>query len=120
MKDTLKPGAAGEESFAVTEDMAPPHLPVKVLSTPAMVQLIETACHHAAEPHLDEGEVTVGTHICVSHDGAVMAGEEVTVACELETVEKRRLTFRVRVRGPRSDISAGTHQRAVMDARRFG
>ena len=49
-----------------------------------------------------------------------MAGEEVTVACELETVEKRRLTFRVRVRGPRSDISAGTHQRAVMDARRFG
>ena len=25
MKDTLKPGAAGEESFAVTEDMAPPH-----------------------------------------------------------------------------------------------
>lgn len=120
MKDTLAVGIASEQAYTVTPDMAPAHLPVAVLSTPSMVSLIEGTCLSAAQPHLDEGEVTVGTHICVSHAGAAMAGEEVTVECALETIERRRLTFAVTVRAPNGVISEGTHQRAVIDARRFG
>jgi fluoroacetyl-CoA thioesterase len=120
MRDSLAQGVALERTYTVTEDMAPAHLPVKVLSTPSMVQLIEATCLSAAQPHLDENEVTVGTHICVSHRGAALAGEEIRVACALEAVEKRRLTFDVRVTGPNGEISEGTHQRAVVDAHRFG
>jgi fluoroacetyl-CoA thioesterase len=120
MKDSLAPGVALQKQFDVTDDMAPPHLPVKVLSTPSMVHLIEATCLDAASAHLDDNEVTVGTHICVSHHGAAMAGDEVKVECLLQTVEKRRLTFRVSVAGPNGTISEGTHERAVIDARRFG
>lgn len=120
MKETLAVGIAGEQTYTVTEDMKPGHLPVAVLSTPSMVQLIEGTCLTTAAPHLDEGEVTVGTHICVSHAGAAMAGDEVVVTCTLDTIEKRRLTFGVSVRAPNGVISEGTHQRAVIDASRFG
>ena len=120
MRDSLAQGVALERTYTVTEDMAPAHLPVTVLSTPSMVQLIEATCLSAAQPHLDENEVTVGTHICVSHSAAALAGEEIRVACLLRAVEKRRLTFDVRVTGSNGVISEGTHQRAVVDARRFG
>lgn len=120
MKDTLAIGIAVESTYTVTKEMSPPHLPVAVLSTPSMVQLIEATCLNAVQPYLDDSELTVGTHICVSHAGAAMADDEVTVACTLETVEKRRLTFNVAVRSPNGVISEGTHQRAVIDARRFG
>jgi fluoroacetyl-CoA thioesterase len=113
-------GLALERTYTVTEDMAPRHLPVKVLSTPSMVQLVEATCLEAAQPHLDENEVTVGTHICVSHSGAGLAGEDVKVACALRAVERRRLTFEVNVVGANGVISEGTHQRAVVDASRFG
>jgi fluoroacetyl-CoA thioesterase len=120
MKDTLVAGLTAEQTYTVTEDMKPGHLPVAVLSTPSMIQLIEGTCLGAAQPHLDDGEVTVGTHVCVSHSGAAMAGEQVTVTCTLSKIEKRRLTFDVRVQAPSGVISEGTHQRAVIDASRFG
>ena len=120
MKDTLAAGVSREQSYTVTDDMAPPHLPVKVLSTPSMIQLIEGTCLVAAHEHLDDGELTVGTHVCVSHSGAAMSGQDVTVRCELTSVERRRLTFTVSVEAPAGTISEGTHQRAVIDANRFG
>ena len=120
MKDTLAVGLTASQTYTVTKEMAPPHLPVAVLSTPSMIQLIEGTCLQAAQPHLDDGEVTVGTHVCVSHSGAAMAGEDVEVRCELTAIEKRRLTFSVLVTAPSGTISEGTHQRAVIDANRFG
>jgi fluoroacetyl-CoA thioesterase len=120
VKDTLAAGITAEQTYTVTEDMSPPHLPVAVLSTPSMVGLIEGTCLSAVQPHLDDGELTVGTHVCVSHSGAAMAGEQVTVRCTLDTIEKRRLTFSVSVHAPSGVISEGTHQRAVIEARRFG
>ena len=36
MKETLAPGIDLEKKYAVTKDMAPPHLPMPVISTPSM------------------------------------------------------------------------------------
>lgn len=41
MKDSLKVGLSGEHTYVVTDDMSPPHIPAKVLSTPSMIGLIE-------------------------------------------------------------------------------
>lgn len=120
MKDTLVEGFETESTYSVTEDMSPPHLPVKVLSTPAMIQLIEETCLSSIQPHLDDGETSVGTHINVSHKGPASAGEEVVVKAKLTTINKRRLTFEVEVHSPRGVISDGTHERAVIDTSRFG
>jgi fluoroacetyl-CoA thioesterase len=119
MNETLTAGITNETRHTVTKEMAPGHLPVVVLSTPTMVQLIEGCCLMAAAPHLDEGEVTVGTHVCVSHDAAVNQGEEFVIRCRLASIEKRRLNFDIEVDGPRGQVSRGTHQRAVVSLARI-
>ncbi|HEY3240965.1 MAG TPA: thioesterase family protein [Acidimicrobiia bacterium] len=119
MKETLAPGIEHEATFTVTPDMSPPHLPVVVLATPIMIGLIENTCLKSVESHLDEGETTVGTHVCVSHTGAAREGEEVRVTTRLAKVERRRLTFEIEVHAPAGRISDGTHQRAVIDTARF-
>jgi len=119
MKQSLVVGVEHESHHRVTPEMSPAHLPAKVLSTPAMIQLMEWTCHETVQPHLDEGETTVGTHVNVSHTGPAAAGEEVSVRARLAAVEKRRLTFEVEVLSPRGTISSGTHQRAVVDLTRF-
>jgi fluoroacetyl-CoA thioesterase len=120
MKETLTPGITGEASYTVTKDMSAAHLPRVVLSTPTMISLIEGTCLAAAREHLDPSETTVGTHVCVSHEAAVMEGEQFVVRCRLESVESRRLNFAVEVDGPRGAVSRGTHQRAVVSLDRMG
>jgi fluoroacetyl-CoA thioesterase len=119
VQPSLATGIEHQVSYDVSADMAPAHLPRAVLSTPSMVQLIEQTCLVAVQPHLDDSETTVGTHVCVSHTGPAAVGETVTVTCRLTGIERRRLTFDVEVAGPAETISTGTHERAVIDLNRF-
>jgi predicted thioesterase len=119
MKDTLAPGIENTMTVTVRDDMSPVHLPVKVLSTPAMIQLMEQTSLLAVAPHLDEQETTVGTHVCVSHAAAAMAGEDVTINTRLVEVNKRRLKFEVRATAGDRVLGEGTHERAVIDSSRF-
>jgi fluoroacetyl-CoA thioesterase len=98
----------------VTKEMSPGHLPNVVLSTPSMIELIEGTCSMSVQEHLDEGEVTVGTHVCVSHEAAVGEGEQFVTRSRLSKIDRRRLTFDVEVEGPRGLVSRGTHERAVI------
>jgi fluoroacetyl-CoA thioesterase len=119
VKDTLAVGLDNVAEYTVTKHMSAPHLPVAVLSTPTMIGLIEGVCLLAAAPHLDEDETTVGTHVCVSHQGAVREGERFVIRCRVASVEKRRLNFDVEVDGPTGPVSRGTHQRAVVSLARM-
>ncbi len=120
MKPSLAPGLEIEERYVVEPKMAPPHLPMPVLSTPSMIGLIEGTCLKCAQPHLDGTETTVGTHVNVSHTGPAHSGETITIKARLKEINKRRLLFEVEVLSPRGPISAGTHERAIIDLARFG
>lgn len=117
MKSTLKPGLRRVASYVVTDEQVA-HVPV--LSTPSMIGFVEGTCLALDSEHLEDGEITVGTHVCVSHVGAVAVGEQITVDVSLEEVDGRRLTHRIEVTGPRGLVSEGTHQRAVVDPSRLG
>ena len=119
MKDTLAPGLENTMSVTVSEDMSPAHLPLKVLSTPSMIQLMEQTSLLAVAPHLDDKETTVGTHVCVSHAAAATAGEKVTINTRLVEVNKRRLKFEVSAKVGDRVLGEGTHERAVIDTARF-
>lgn len=114
MRSSLEPGLEGSASFEVTPDMAPAHLRVEVLSTPDMIRLIEGTCLGVAQDHLDDGETTVGTHVCVSHVKAVEVGATIEVSCRLTERDRRRLTFAVKVEHDGQLVSEGTHQRFVV------
>ncbi len=114
MRDSLQIGLAGTVSHTVTEDMSPPHLPTKVLSTPSMVGLIELACLEGAQAHLDDGETTVGIHVCISHSAVAEAGEEIEIRYELTDRDRKKLTFTTEVTCGDRTVSEGTHQRFVV------
>jgi fluoroacetyl-CoA thioesterase len=120
VKDSLAPGIEHTMEIEVTSEMSPPHLPVVVLSTPSMIQLMEQTCLLSAVPHLDAGETTVGTHVCVSHVAAATEGETVSVTGRLTEVVKRRLRYDVRATVGDRVLGEGTHERAVIDTSRLG
>ena len=117
--ERLTEGLTNEVRYEVTPAMVPGHVRGRVLSTPSLVSLIEGTCRRGVLPLLDQGYDTVGVHVCVSHERTARVGEEVEVAVRLVEIERRRLTFDVLVRGPRGDISRGTHRRVVVDTTRF-
>lgn len=129
MKDTLKPGLTTTFSFTVPETKTVPHLYPEsdlfrqmpaVLATGYMVGLLEWACIEAIRLHLDwPAEQTLGTHVNFSHEAATPPGLTVTVQVRLERVEGRKLYFQVEAHDGVDRISAGTHERVVIDAARF-
>lgn len=116
MNESLAVGLTHAATYLVTEDMSPPHLPDKVLSTPDMIGLIEKTCLEAAQAHLGGSETTVGIHVCVSHSARVDAGDEIDVTCELTEVDRKRLVFTTTVTSGDKGVSEGTHQRFVVGA----
>ena len=104
----------GSTTYTVTDDMSPPHLPRKVLSTPSMIGLIERTCLEAVQPLLAADETTVGTHVCVSHEAAALSGDVVEVSFELTEIDRRKLVFTTTVTGGGKTLSRGSHQRFVV------
>ncbi|MDP7067884.1 MAG: hotdog domain-containing protein [Acidimicrobiales bacterium] len=110
----LQIGDEFSDVVQVTDDMSPPHLPNKVLSTPDMVRLIEGTCLFGVQNQLEEGQTTVGIHVCVSHSAAVASGEEVLIEAELAEIDRKRLVFNIKVTHGDTLVSEGTHQRFVV------
>ncbi len=91
-----------------------------VLATGFLVGLLEWACIRAINPYLDwPREQSLGTRIDVSHEAATPPGLEVTVDVRLMRVDGRRLFFEVEAHDGIDRISKGTHERFVVDRKRF-
>jgi len=129
MKDTLKPGLTYQFKFKIPPTKTVPHLYPEsrmfrempdVLATGYLVGLIEWACIEALRPHLDwPREQSLGTHVDLSHLAATPPGMTVTVDVRLEKIEGRKLAFSVSARDCVDMITAGTHERVVIDHARF-
>jgi fluoroacetyl-CoA thioesterase len=129
MKDALRSGLTFEFKFTVPENKTVPHLypessefqaMPRVLATGFMVGLFEWACIQAVNPHLDwPKEQTVGIHVNLSHTAATPPGLTITVKGKLEEVDGRKLSFSLVADDGVDKISAGTHDRFVINAEKF-
>ena len=128
MKATLQPGARIEFAFKIPANKTVPHLYPEahefqqmptVFATGFMVGLMEWTCLKVLEPHMDEGEGSLGIHINVSHLAATVPGQTVTVEAECTKVEGRKVTFHVRARDEIDVIGEGDHQRMVVNTDKF-
>ncbi len=95
-----------------------PGLP-PVLSTPRMIQLMEEACYWALQPYAEGDEITVGTHINVSHRAATGLGMKVRAEAIMESFDGRFYTMRVRAWDENNEIGSGTVNRAFVSVARF-
>ena len=87
---------------------------VDVVSTPALIGYLETACHGLIEPHFEDGEASVGTAVDIRHRAAAFPGTEVNCEAQLDTIEGRRITFSVTAHQGGKLIMDGKHERAVV------
>ena len=92
---------------------------VQVLATPRLVALAEEATVRAVEGQLAEGTTTVGYRVQVDHLAPVPVGGRVKAEAVLESVEGRRLTFRVSLTDDRGLVGAGRITRVVVERDRF-
>ena len=118
-KGLLAPGLTYSRSVKVTDEMTPADLrqePIRVLSTPDMIRLVEQTAIEAVAPRLATGQATVGTRVDIAHLAATPVGMSVTIRVELVEVDRRRLGFRVEVRDELDEVGRGTHERFIVDA----
>ena len=118
----LRPGLSACASMAVSEHDTARALSsgdVEVLATPRVVGLAEEATVQAVHGELEDGMTTVGYRVQLDHLAPTAVGGEVRAEATLETIESRRLTFRVAVSDARGLVAAGRITRVIVDRARF-
>jgi fluoroacetyl-CoA thioesterase len=129
MKPTLVPGIRYQHRFTVPPTKTVPALypesedfqaMPQVFATGFLVGFLEWACVLAIKPHLDwPEELTLGTHIDVSHEAATPPGLEVTATVELVAVDGKKLTFAVEAHDGVDRIAKGRHERFIVNRDKF-
>jgi fluoroacetyl-CoA thioesterase len=95
-----------------------PRLPA-VLSTPAMIGMMEVAAAQAVQPELPAGAITVGTRIEVDHLKAATEGATVRAAARLVGYQGRFLVFEVEARSGDLVLGRGKVFRAIIEPQTF-
>ncbi len=127
--NSLHPGIESTFEYVVPSDKTVPHLyresamfqqMPEVLATGYMVGLLEWACIESVKEHVGWPQVqSVGIAVRCTHQAATPPGLKVTVRTELVAVEGRRLVFKVSAHDGVDLISEGTHERFIIDPKRF-
>ncbi len=92
---------------------------VAVLATPAIVRLAEEASVAATVDRLAVGTTTVGHRVQLDHLAPTPVGATVRAEALLESVEGRRLTFRISVSDSNGLVAAGRITRVMVERERF-
>jgi fluoroacetyl-CoA thioesterase len=128
MKTTLTAGLEYTFSFMVTQEKTVPFVYPEsdlframppVFATAYMVGFMEWACMEALRPYLDDGEITLGTMINVTHQAATPPGMNVTAHVTCREVDGKRTVWEVEVRDAVEVIGRGTHERFTVNKDKF-
>ena len=118
----LEIGIKKEMEFTVREEDTASFLgsgDVSVLSTPAMISMMENTSRLLVQEKLPEGYTTVGTHVDISHLKAAPLGAKIIIRSELIKQEGRKLLFKVEAFWRDVKIGEGTHERFIVNREKF-
>jgi predicted thioesterase len=90
-----------------------------IFATPAMIALMEKASLSAVAPLLAEGCSTVGTEVNIKHLASSPISAVIRAEGVLRAVDGRRLCFDVRAWNGDELIGEGTHERFIIDNKKF-
>lgn len=128
MKQTLKAGQKFTHRYRIPDTKTVPHVYEEsdlfrdmpsVFATAFMVGLMEWACMEALRDHMEEGEISLGTNVCVSHSAATPPGMEVEVVATCEEVDGPKTKWSVVARDEKDTIGKGTHERFTISRAKF-
>ena len=122
MKEPVKPGTIGEETFVVEEkhliDFVNDGMPA-ILCTPWLVWFLEHAARNAVLPHFEPGESSVGVVVNVQHLAATPLGEKVVCRARVLSVDGNEVSFQLEAHDEHEQIARGTHKLRVIQAARL-
>jgi len=90
-----------------------------IFATPAMIALMEKASFSSVAPFLAPGVSTVGTVVNINHLASSPIGAVIRAEGILQAVDGRRLCFDVRAWCGDELIGEGTHERFIIDNKKF-
>lgn len=117
--DTLQVGMRHVAEREITEAMTTPRGEYRVFSTPAMVQFCESAASQLVAPHLPPGQGQVGIVVTIRHLGPTPLGKRVRAEVELTGVDRRRLSFKIKVFDDIEQVGDCDHDRFIVDLDRY-
>lgn len=119
---SLEPGLSGTAEMVVGDADTAAAMKsgdVPLLATPRVVNLAEEATVLAVADRLTGGTTTVGYRVQLDHLAPTAVGGHVQAEALLESVEGRRLVFRVSVSDKNGLVAAGRITRVVVERTRF-
>jgi predicted thioesterase len=119
MTDTLQPGLEMTEEFIAEGRLltnVAGALTIPVLSTPAMIAMMERAALRLVLPLLAPGQATVGFEVCIKHVRGAPDGTRCTSRATLtDVLDGRKLRFDVEVKDAEGNtLGVGHHERRVI------
>ena len=116
--DRFEPGQSAELVVEVTRELTINRTGregADVLSTPALLSIMENASIKASDPYLPEDSTTVGFAVDgLRHFAPTAIGERVRVRSELTEVDRNRLTYSIEAFEGDKKIGVAIHKRAVI------
>ena len=117
--DTLKVGMKHTETWEITEDRTTQRGPYKVFATWSMTRLVEMAASNLVTPHLKPGQGQVGMYILIRHMGPTPMGKLVRAEAELTAIDRRKLSFKVKVFDDVEQVGEADHDRFIVDLDKY-
>jgi fluoroacetyl-CoA thioesterase len=118
----MVPGLVGQSEMVVREEDLVSKLgsiAVDVLSTPRLIQLLETAAIEAIREYMPSDQLSLGTQVKVRHLSPTPLGMKVTAHALLKGVDKNRLLFLVDAYDEMDKVAEGEHERILVSKEWF-
>jgi fluoroacetyl-CoA thioesterase len=116
------PGLVGQSEMIIKDEDLVSRLEgidVDVLSTPRLVQLIESAAINAIEKFIPSDQLSVGILVKIRHLSPTPLGMKVVAHAILKEVNGNRLTFLVDAYDETEKVADGEHERMLIFKERF-
>ena len=117
--DTLKVGMKHTETWEVTEDRTTQRGDYKVFATWSMTRFVESVASSLVSSHLKPHQGQVGVSITVRHMGPTPLGKTVRAEAELVAIDRRRLSFKVKVFDDTEQVGESEHDRFIVDLDKY-
>ena len=117
--ESLKVGMKHTLEWVVEEKLTTQRGGFRVFSTPSMTLLVEIASQTLAAPHLAPGQSQVGLSVNIRHLAPTPIGKRVRAEAELVAIDRRKLSFKVKVYDDVEQVGEAEHERFVIDEDKY-
>ena len=118
----MVPGLNGKSEMVVGEEDLVSWLgdiAVDVLSTPRLIQLLETAAIKAIQELVPPDQLSLGTQVRIRHLSPTPLGMKIVAHALLKEVDQNRLVFEVDAYDEKGKVAEGEHERILVPKERF-